>query len=226
MRKIYHKLPLSIDHLQAAVLFAFQARDLELRSATPRLFDSRAENQAAAMACILSAVAYLEANINEFFANTAEHGPEAPSDIDSIAVEGLRRLGKLVAQKASVLEKYDTALALCDRPEFDRGAPPYQAVALLIRLRNALTHFTPEWQSGGGWPHEEAELAKLSKSLRRAFPENNVTEDHQPYFPYRCLGYGSSKWAVTNSIAFVKEFRARLGLGYSPTFILEAVGKL
>jgi len=128
--------------------------------------------------------------------------------------------------KSSVLDKYDTALALCDRDEFNKGAAPYQPVALLIKLRNALTHFVPEWQPGGGWPHEDAELAKLSKSLRGMFPENSLTEDFQPYFPYRCLGYGSSKWAVTSSVAFVAEFRARLGLGFRLTYILPKVEML
>lgn len=226
MKKVYHKLPLSVDHLEAAVLFATQARDFEHGRAKPHLFHPRSEHRTASIGCVLSTVAYLEASINEFFSDAAdERVPERLAG-GVAAIERFGKLWQLGASRSSILDKYDTALALCDRPVFSKGVAPYQPVALLVKLRNALTHFVPEWEPGGGWPHEEAELAKLSKSLRGSFPENGLAEDFEPYFPYRCLGYGSSKWAVTQSIAFVKDFRSRVGLGFSPTYILESVGKL
>jgi hypothetical protein len=226
MRKIYHKLPLSSDHLEAAILFAFQARELEAQRVKPLLFEPLSEIQSAAMACTLSTVAYLEATINEFFSDVIDEIARPGVDVDPGATNRFKKLWKLGVPKSSVLDKYDTALALCDRSEFSKGAPPYQPVALLVKLRNALTHFAHEWQPGGGWPHEDAELAKLSKSLRTAFPENRLVEPSQPYFPYRCLGYGSSKWGIISSVAFVTDFRMRLGLGFSPTYILPKVNSL
>lgn len=226
MRKIYHKLPLSRDHLEAAILFGVQAREIEAQRTRPLLFHASSEIQSAAMACVFSSVGYLEATINELFSHAVEENVQPSADGGPQEVARFKQLWKLGVPKSSVLDKYDTALTLCDRDAFQKGTAPYQPVALLIKLRNALTHFVPEWQPGGGWPHEDAELAKLSKSLRTAFPENRLAEEFQPYFPYRCLGYGSSKWAVTSSIAFVTDFRARLGLGFSPTYILPAVNSL
>jgi len=110
-------------------------------------------------------------------------------------------------------------------PTFEKGQTPYQGAALLMRLRNALTHFEPSWEPSGG-PQEDKELAGLSRALRRLFPENALAEPYQPFFMQRCLGYGSSKWAITTSVAFVTEFRKRLGVGFSPTYLLPSIETL
>jgi len=221
---IRHKLPLSLDHIVAAVLSATYVREFEYGERAPVLFHSRAEHRSACLSCIFSTVAYLEADINELFAN-AEEGHADGLAKDPIVLTRIRAAWELV-QRSATLDKYDLALALCDQPVFNKGESPYQAVALLVRLRNALIHFKPEWQPGGGFTDEESELSKLSKSLMKSFPENSLAETYQPYFIQRCLGYGSSKWAITSSVAFVKEFRARINAGFSPTYVLPFVDKL
>jgi hypothetical protein len=222
---IRHKLPLSLDHLIAAVLSATQAREFERGKREPILFHISAEHTSACISCIFATVAYLEADINEFFADAAEEGAADGFANNPVVLARIRAAWKL-ENRSPVLDKYDLALALCDQPTFDKGAAPYQAVALLMRLRNALIHFKPAWQPGGGWPGEDDELSKLSQSLMKSFPENSLAEEYQPYFIQRCLGYGSSKWAVTSSIALAKEFRARLGAGFSPSYILPFVAHL
>lgn len=222
---VSHKLPLSSDHLAAAVVFATQAREFEQGRLRPLVLHERSEHTAASIGCILSAVGYLEANINEFFSDAAEEGMSDGVAASPAVLQRLRSIRSTMASKTTILDKYDIVLALCDLPTFDKGAAPYQGVAKLIKLRNALTHFVPEWQPGGG-PQEGAELDALSRSLRGVFPENDLAARHEPFFPYRCLGYGSSKWAVTQSIAFVTEFMKRLGVGFSPNYILGSVEKL
>jgi hypothetical protein len=222
---IHHKLPLSLDHLMAAVLSCTQAREFERGLREPILFDVGAELTSACISCIFSTVAYLEADINEFFADAAEEGAADGIASDPAVLARIRAAWDL-ERRSPVLDKYDLALALCDLPIFDRGAAPYQAAALLMRLRNALAHFKPEWQPGGGWVGEDDELSKLNKSLRKSFSENALAKKYQPYFIQRCLGYGSSKWAVTSSVAFIKEFRSRLGTGFSPSYILPFVADL
>lgn len=220
-----HKLPLSNDHLAAAVVFATQAREFEQGRLKPLVLHERSEHTAASMGCVFSAVGYLEANINEFFSDAAEEGMSDGVAASPTILQRLRSIRGTKASKAPILDKYDIVLALCDLPPFDKGVAPYQGVAKLIKLRNALTHFVPDWQPGGG-PEEDAALDALSRSLRGAFPENNMAAQHEPFFPYRCLGYGSSKWAVTQSIAFVTEFMKRLGVGFRPSYILDSVQSL
>jgi hypothetical protein len=223
--QISHKLPLSTDHLAAAVVFAVQTREFERGTAKPFVLHLSSEHQAAGIACVLSCVAYLEANINEFFSNAAEE-----SVADGIAgtptvIARLRSVWGTTASNVSILDKYDLVLALCDLPTFTKGTAPYQSAALLIRLRNTLTHFEPSWEPGGG-PHEAEDLAGLSRSLRRLFPENTLAQPYQPFFMQRCLGYGSSKWAIATSISFVTEFMKRLGVGFSPTYLLPSIEQL
>jgi hypothetical protein len=125
---------------------------------------------------IFATVAYLEADINEFFADAAEEGATDGIANDPVVLARIRAAWGL-ENRSPVLDKYDLTLALCDQPTFDKGAAPYQAVALLIRLRSALIHFKPDWQPGGGWPGEGDELSKLSKSLMKSFPENALAKE-------------------------------------------------
>lgn len=173
--------------------------------------------------CLWSAI--LEANINEFFSDAVDEGMSEGLANNPVVIERLRAVSSSSAAKTTILDKDDLVLGLCDLATFNRGTPPHQGLAKVIRLRNALPHFIPEWQPGGG-PNEDGELASLSRSLRRAFPENPLAKAYEPFFPHRCLGYGSSKWAITQSIAFVTEFRTRLGVGFSPTYLFEPIQSL
>lgn len=222
---VSHKLPLSTDHLAASVVFATQARDFERGRRERVVLHKRSEHTAASIGCILSTVAYLEANINEFFSDAADEGMSDGVAASQTVIARLRKVWNTTGSNTTILDKYDIVLALCDLPTFDKGAAPYQGVAKLVRLRNALVHFVPEWQPGGGHG-EDAELDSLARSLRRVFPENALAAPHEPFFPYRCLGYGSSKWAVTQSVAFVTEFMSRLGVGFSPSYLLESISAL
>lgn len=223
--RLSHKLPLSTDHLAAAVVFAVQARELERRVAKPLVLHSSSEHKAAGMACVLSSVAYLEANINEFVSNAADENVADGIAGTAVAITRLKGVWGTTASNVSILDKYDLVLALCDLPTFTKGTAPYQSAALLIRLRNVLTHFEPSWEPSGG-PHEDTNLTRLSRSLRRLFPENSLAEPYQPYFMQRCLGFGSSKWAISTIVAFVTEFRKRLGVGFSPTYLLPYIDQL
>ncbi len=58
-----------------------------------------------------------------------------------------------------VTKSFELALNLKGATELDRGASSYQEVATIIRLRNGLMHFKPEWFSA------QVEHANLSKLL-------------------------------------------------------------
>ena len=208
-----------MSHLESAVLFALQAKALETGTEEPRLFSRRTEHRAAAVACVFSSVAYLEAEINEFFSDVSDGialGYFGFSEEVAARISRSWKMGVPRTARYAVLEKYEVALTLCDLPPIPPGEYPHQAVQLLLKLRNALTHFEPEIQPTGGTSYEEEELGKLSRGLRSAFLGNPLAGEHEPFFPYRCLGFGSSSWSVRASFALVKLFRERLDLGYSP----------
>ena len=59
----------------------------------------------------------------------------------------------------------------------DRGASPYQDVATLIKLRNSLIDFKPEWSD------QQAAHAKLSDSLKFRIERSPFFPDAAPLFP-------------------------------------------
>ena len=168
------------------------------------------------------------ATVNELYADAAD---------DSHPSEIMRSIGEGYAMKmpedvrgllaglwgterfrmgARTLEKYENALRMAEAAGFDRGAQPYQDVALLIQLRNAMIHFEPQSHHEG-----EDEPTQFEKKQNGAFPLNPLAaplinplgkDPLQPFLPHKCLGYGCAMWALESSVAFTKEFFSRMGL--------------
>lgn len=85
----------------------------------------------------------------------------------------LRKLGVPRTTRYSILEKFQIALALCGRAEFAKGKNPYPDVHLLIQLRNALVHYTPEWVTTVSESDpDEVTIQELEKKLKRKFSLN------------------------------------------------------
>lgn len=119
----------------------------------------------------------------------------------SVAVELL--------EKESILGKYQKVLALRGLEAFDQGSEPYQSVDVLIKLRNALVHFKPEWHD------EQIEHLRLGERFRGKFALNSfISEGTGVLFPQRCISYGCAKWAVESSLAFIKAFCERMELSF------------
>ncbi len=205
---------LSVAHLSAAALFASQCRALEATAGTTP-FDSpeRRQHNALAVATVLMSAAFLEATVNELFADCAE-APPRPR-VNAIASKGL--LGRMWMREVprtaaySILEKYEIALELNASPSMDRGAWPYQDVKLLIELRNALIHFEPETiaVSEGTQP---LRVHKFEKRLKGKFEENPLTGPGNPFYPDKLLGAGCAEWSVRSAVAFADDFFEKLGI--------------
>jgi hypothetical protein len=190
-------------------------------------------------ASILSAVAFLESTINEFYyvANDRvleiKKMPEEYRDKLSALwnVEGFRR-------GANILEKYQSALKVLSLTQFHEGKEPFQSVKLLINLRNALVHYVPETVSIRPQPSIN-QISDLEKKLRNRFrpnpfvPKFPVYPSSQPsrkadypFFPERCLGYGCAKWASISCLSFVKDFFGRINVDWHYQQILSKLPKL
>ncbi|KAA8963989.1 hypothetical protein [Mycobacterium sp.] len=104
-----------------------------------------------AMAAIWSAVAFLEALVNEVGQDAAEVGrgqsKEYIEGIPDVAIATMRELwtGKEKAERMlSSISKFQVALVCAGHQRMERGAEPYQSVDILINLRNDLVHFKPQ----------------------------------------------------------------------------------
>jgi hypothetical protein len=188
---------MSQDHLLAALHFARQCHGLEVGIAKRKPSN---EHRAYAIGSVSSAVAFLEATINEVF--TEPRLFAIPGELQRI----FQRLWDYQLSTAPILTKYETALLLKGAPEFEKGRQPLQEVELVLKLRNALVHYKPEWQ-----PLDEPQR-RMQKLLRNKFPLNPLATNSDVFFPAKCLGYGCARWAVRSVLAFGHEFFKRLGL--------------
>lgn len=170
-----------------------------------------------AMTAALSAVAFLEAIVNEVWQDAAdskpgEHTPYTEGIPDN-AVATMRELwnGKENAERMlSLLSKFQVALVCAGHDRMDKGAEPYQSVDVLVDLRNELVHFKPQW-----WHDDGRDEAKFVKRLRdRLAGRENRQPIGEPWFPNKVLGAGCADWACSSVIGFAREWHGRMGLTF------------
>ena len=158
----------STYHLWAARHFTRLARDIEDAHVGSSAFDIA--HRSYVTNAILSAVAFLEAAVNELFQDAADGHSSYIAPLDahcSKLLAGLWQDGEGSSVSGwPILDKYQVVLLGSGKDIFDKGAPPYQAARLAIRLRNTLTRFRPETQG-------EDSLSKMAAGLKsQRFPLN------------------------------------------------------
>jgi hypothetical protein len=147
--------------------------------------------------CVLLASAALEAYVNELFADRAEHF--------SARDQALLDLLWAEYERKPVLEKFDLALRLRTGTPLDRATKTTRAVDRLIRLRNALIHFKPEWFD------EPAEHEKLSRKLE-GYVGRSPWLPNEPLFPRAWATHSTTSWAVSSVVDFIASFSAASGI--------------
>lgn len=146
-------------------------------------------------ATILSSVAGLEANINEIFADVRDR----IIVLNGLDMNLLTEIWDLIEEKP-ILEKYQFALVLKKKARMNKGDQQYQYADTLIKVRNALVHFKPEWLD------EQQEHEKIGKLLRGKFTLSPFLNENEPIFPMRCMTHGFADWAVRSSLEFAQWF--------------------
>lgn len=204
---------LSTSHLSAAALFSQRATALEsvLTLGDPSSSEGLREHKACVVTSTMLSVAFLEAVINELWADCREgFDPDWLQGVPSHKVMGAL-WGNSPLKRSTMLEKFELALGLNEKPGFSKGASPYQDVKLLVELRNALVHYEPEtvFNFGAG---DEAQGTEhdFEKKLRGKFELNRLTSVGNPFYPDKVLGAGCAAWAVASAVAFADAFFEKL----------------
>jgi len=173
------------------------------------------EHRSFAVAAILASVAFLEAAVNELFASASAPNLEVGGGRGGLTAnerETLVDVNDALANNRT-LERCQLVLHLLGRQPFDRGTAPFQDVDLLVKLRNSLVHYKPEWRAGGIEGGQSAADSKLAKGLQtKHFSHNPFTGAGNPFFPDKCLGHGCAAWVWKAALAFADEFFHRLGV--------------
>jgi hypothetical protein len=167
-----------------------------------------------AITAVLSAVAFLEAFINAIWQDAADSEPgkhiHYTDGISDDAMATMRELwtGKEDAERMlSLLGKYQIALVCAGHQRMDPGDEPFQSGDVLLKLRNVLVHFKPQWH----WTDDDLKFVRRLKDKITRERENRQPIG-QPWFPNKALGAGCADWACESSIAFAKAWHQSMGL--------------
>ena len=197
--KVSMRTYFSTHHFWAAKHFARLAHDAESAHSGPPKFD--VQHRAYVTDAVFSAVAFLEATVNEVFDDVAD---AHPGYVDPLSPDCRRQMIGLwdeSVERRSALEKCQLALLCAQSTVFERGKQPYQDADLLIKLRNRLTHARAETRSTDDEQDNPSEAPrkkdKLSEALKKKFgPSRLMQNSANPYFPDHCLGAPCAAWAV------------------------------
>jgi hypothetical protein len=194
----------------SAILLEAHARTIERETkGTPQAPADQDldEHRTYVLGGLMAVAAALEASINEFFADVDDRNIDKVGRVlgDDRAVNTMCELWPQI-EPSPILQKFQTALSLCGLPQFDRGGQPYQDAESVVKLRNALMHFKPEWD-------DDREIHQgLENRLRAKFRLNPMLPDGAIWFPHRCLSADCLEWACRSVGLFANDFSTRLGI--------------
>ena len=152
---------------------------------------------------VILAMASLDAFINEFISTPDEYLP-------GLNDETKDRFAYLTESNLSSLEIYEKALSIIQNGAlFDKKQYPYHDTVILRNFKNALIHFYPEWQADD---NAYEELGETLSSLK--FKLSPFYEEDRPFFPFRYMSYGCSRWAVNAAYDFMEMFSNRIGMPF------------
>lgn len=181
---------LARHHLLAAKRFADRIREIEKEHASEPVglfWDEVLHN---ALGVVTLAVASLEGYANELYFESSS-AFAAGIGLNRSATALIAEL----AEKERVLLKFELVLAIRTGKQLPHGDPIVQNISALIKLRNAVLHFRPEWSC------EQKEHAKLARQLTNRF-ELSPFLANAPVFPRAWASGSFAFWALQS----VKEF--------------------
>lgn len=161
------------------------------------------------MSAVISAAGFIEAIVNEVFANVADWQPghSGREGLADETVDTMRRRwnGPTFSRYCWVLKKYQIALTAAGKAKLDTGRQPYKDADVLVILRNLLMHYKPpQWQ--GDKP------VLIENELKNKFPGNQLAPGGLWYLD-ECLGAGCAQWACTTCVEIVDTWWQTMGIG-------------
>lgn len=147
---------------------------------------------------IILAGSMLEANIYERFMDVKDN----LLVINDYDLSKLNKRWKKIEKCSSILCKYKEFAALSGK-NFENSDVKYQEIEKLVRVRNALVHYVPQWDFEKTPLNEiEISISEISTSVEYS----PFIPSSEPCFPNKCMSASFGQWAVNASLDFVKYF--------------------
>lgn len=159
------------------------------------------------LSAVLTGVAFLEATTNEIFRDYTDGVSNAVSD--NFSAEKLRVHFERGA-KRRVIEKFTQILELAGVSTWDKGKGLIQDASLVVQLRNALVHYTPEDNTLISFEPEKISSPRFFKELKTKIKTDSFGKTIGGFFPDGCLCLGLVEWVYQTVIDFENDFYKRL----------------
>lgn len=192
------RMNLSLHHLFAACRFTARIGEVEQQNSNQPFGDFWEEILQNALGVATLTVASLESYANELY---FEGNAISPVLNPAAAAECLK-----VVNRKSILQKYSLVLAIRAKKPLALGEKHVRNVHALVKLRDAVVHFRPEWFG------EQREHDKLSRRLRQKFDASPFLPAEEPLFPRAWASHSFAQWALRSTVRFLHYFYAEAGL--------------
>lgn len=173
----------AINHLRTARAAALRIREVESNNQGAGNGEHFDRIKLDASTVVVMAIAALEAYVGEVQFDPEKNFPSAPPGIARAVMDS-------IAGKASILDNLKLLCLLVNKP-LDKGSPVVQRVQALIKLRNELVHYKPDWSCTPGSKHQ-----KIGREIEAYAIPTPFHPADEPWLPNRWMSYGSAKWAV------------------------------
>ncbi len=214
----------SIQHVRAAAFFAREMRALETR--LHGTVWREADNVAGlgyVAATLFSAVGFLEALVNEIYADSLTQdghhlkhlGPEALKRVAAGAVD--RDI-----QRSPVTDKFKDLLLAAGKKPLLKGSRVSQDAQLVIDLRNELTHYKAAFFDMGS-PGMNRKGAFVDGKLKRAIQTKFAPRDGSTNQANSWMGAGCASWSVGAVISYAEATSAALDMRPLHAHVREAL---
>ncbi|BCL79663.1 hypothetical protein ccbrp13_21280 [Ktedonobacteria bacterium brp13] len=203
----------SLQHIQSAALFARQCYQIEKNYDGIFSIDLITEHRSYVIGSLFAAFSFLEATINEFFADTVDHPyGDVAKHLDADTKQLMTDLWvRGTFRTTNSLEKFQVALTLARKPLLDSHSSPWQDVQILRAIRNDFVHYEPEWTSIELEKKRKNSILNLQQQKKFAF-NPLITATLNPFYPDKCLSHGCAKWAINSSVQLAEDFFSKIGV--------------
>lgn len=196
-------------HLNSARLFvdlalAIDNDPLYQESAPQDIIDSYMSYVSSVIIC---SVAALESTINQIIVDRRMGLSTVKPKCGSIIFSKYDKLkpdkdllGQL-SEISTVMLKYDVVSFLLNEKIIPHNKLK-EDTCYLIKIRNALIHFTPEWDNN------LVIHRKLESSRKNRFTDCHFHDSKALFFPYRCLSGSCASWSYNTASSFIEIFNS------------------
>lgn len=199
----------SIQHALSAACLVRRVQELEKEKIGSDRHEIKTQITANIVGALFFSVAFIEAAINELYAEAVQGERGMLKKLDERALSLISQLFD-TADRSSVTSKIDLLLTAAGKAQLDKSKSPSQDVETLIKLRNGLMHYKASWFDAGTEGMTRKGSLRESKLWREMQNKFEFRPDAGGFNTDAWISIGCAKWALTSSIAYVDEVFLKL----------------